>query len=237
MALFTGRRHVYVKAYPTEAGRGLLNDIVGYLMAYHAGIDQPPSGIINLSAETLAQVGIQTSADAVWCFVSTACSDLNRRGHGSLAALFNHDLQSVRGILENWPGFAQLVAFDTWLANVDRNTGNLIMTGKNRLVPIDHSDILTGPLWSFEDLIQHEDAWTLNKLIDIIWPVELLPLPIRSAILKSADRFQSAYAAAREDLYSWLSNGHRDTHRAHHFLWRRSESCKGVLPTKVSLII
>ena len=79
------------------------------------------------------------------------------------------------------------------------------MTGKNRLVPIDHSDILTGPCWSFEDLIQHEDAWTLNKLIDIIWPVELLPLPIRSAILKSADRFQSAYAAAREDLYLWLA--------------------------------
>lgn len=237
VALFTERRHVFVKAYPESAPRGLINDIVGYLLASHAGIDQPPGGIIALPATTLAKVGIATAAPAIWCFASTSCIDLDDRRHGSLAALFGHNLDAVRGILENWPGFAQLVAFDTWLANVDRNTGNLILTGENALCPIDHSDIMSGPAWRLDDLVSAEGQWTLNKLIELIWPMESLPLPVRSAILKSADRFQKVYAQARSDLYYWLDGSDDDLHRGHHFIWKRSESCKNILTDQLSMIL
>lgn len=237
IALFTERRHVFVKAYPAEAPRGLINDIVGYLMARHAGIDQPPGGIIALPAQALARAGITTTEPAIWCFTSTSCIDLNDRRHGSLAALFGSNLESVRTILEGWPGFAQLVAFDTWLANVDRNTGNLMLTGANTLCPIDHSDILTGPAWQFDELVANEDQWTMNKLIDIIWPIDTLPLPIRSAILNSAERFQKVYASAREDLHHWLSSSDNTLHRGHHFIWKRSESCKDILANKLSMIL
>lgn len=237
IALFTERRHVFVKAYPAEAPQGLINDIIGYLMARHAGIDQPPGGIIALPAHALAKVGIATQSPAVWCFTSTSCIDLNDRRHGSLAALFGNNLESVRTILEGWPGFAQLVAFDTWLSNVDRNTGNLMLTGANTLCPIDHSDILTGPAWTFEHLVDAESEWTMNKLIDIIWPMDNLPLPIRSAILNSAERFQKVYAQARSDLYYWLDSENTTAHRGHHFIWKRSETCKAILANQLSMII
>jgi len=235
IAQFTERRHVFVKAYPDSAPRGLINDIVGYLMARHAGIEQPQSGIIALPASALARVGLTTSAPAVWCFASTSCIDLSNRRHGSLTALFGDNLHAIRNVLESWPGFAQLVAFDTWLANIDRNTGNLILTSNNTLYPIDHSDILTGPEWNLNDLVAKEDEWTMNKLVECIFPIDTLPLPVRSAILNSAERFQSVYGKARSDLYDWLADN--DLHRVHHFIWKRSESCKDILLNKFSMIL
>jgi len=237
IALFTERRHVFVKAYPADAPRGLINDIIGYLVARHAGIDQPPGGIIALPAQALARAGIAATDPAVWCFTSTSCVDLNDRRHGSLAALFGNNLNAVRTILEAWPGFPQLAAFDTWLANVDRNTGNLMLTGENALCPIDHSDILSGPAWQFDDLVAAENQWTMNKLIDLIWPIDSLPLPIRSAILNSAERFQRVYADARSDLYRWLDSRDGTLHRGHHFIWRRSELCKAILANNLSMIL
>lgn len=237
IALFTERRHVFVKAYPADAPRGLLNDIIGYLMARYAGINQPPGGIIALPAQALAKVGIATTDPAIWCFTSISCIDLNDRRHGSLAALFGNNLHAVRTILESWPGFAQLAAFDTWLANVDRNTGNLMLTGENALCPIDHSDILTGPAWQFDHLVTTESQWSMNKLIELIWPINTLPLPVRSAILNSAERFQKVYAQARSDLYQWLDGRDNTLHRGHHFIWKRSESCKNILANKLSMIL
>ena len=237
IALFTERRHIFVKAYPAEAPRGLLNDIVGYLVARHAGIHQPPGGVIELPAFVLARIGIVSQEPSVWCFASTSCIDLDNRRHGSLSALFGNNIEALRPILEKWPGFPTLVAFDAWLANVDRNTGNLILNGENSLLPIDHSDILTGPSWNAQHLIDAEECNTLNKLIDIIWPIPLLPLPVRSAILKSTERFESAYASARSDLYRWMDGGNQDTHRGHHFIWKRSSTSKENLASKLEMIL
>jgi hypothetical protein len=123
------------------------------------------------------------------------------------------------------------------LANIDRNTGNLLLTGENRLVPIDHSDIMTGPNWQFEHLVHAEDHWSVNKLLDCIWPIDRLPLPIRSAILNSANQFQSVYAKAREDLYHWLDSRNPETHRGHHFIWKRSELTHTIMAKKLEMII
>ncbi|NMG64390.1 hypothetical protein GPA19_05445 [Azoarcus indigens] len=213
------------------------NEIVGYVMACHARIEQPPGGIIQLPGALLQGIGIPCEAPSAYCFVSMSCIDLNSRRQGSLFALLGDNLEALQGILQEWPGFPQLVAFDSWLANVDRNTGNLILTGNAHLIPIDHSDILTGPEWTHNDLVTMEEKWSFNKLLELIFPAESLPLPIRSAILKSAERFNAAYSLARRDLYRWLGSGDPDYLRAHHFIWGRAETTKSNLAAYFNMIL
>lgn len=235
-ALFSGNRHVFVKAYPAEAGRSLFNDVIGYIMAKHAGVTQPDAGIILLPRSLFdPSINLVDANGYVECFTSVACADLSGRVCGNLFAFLGSDYSNIKPILEKWPGFAKLVAFDTWVSNIDRNVGNLLYVGADQLIPIDHSDVLTGPNWQLSDLVALEDDWTTNRLIDEIWPWKELSGALRSAILASAERFDAAYANARVDLYELLSSN-ADHHRAHHYLWKRSSLSKSLLATRMSML-
>ena len=56
-------------------------------------------------------------------------------------------------------------AFDTWIANVDRNIGNVLWGAKDKIWFIDHGRCLTGPDWAIDDLIA--DGSFANKLAQI----------------------------------------------------------------------
>jgi hypothetical protein len=236
-ALFTGNRHVFVKAYPKAAFRGLVNDVIGYLMAVHAGINQPEAGIIRLpyslfdNPESLIGDG-----KVIECFTSTACADLTGRVCGNLFAFFGENSSLVQKALEGWHGFPKLVAFDAWISNVDRHIGNLLYVGPGQLMPIDHSDVLTGPQWTIANLVSMEEEWTANRLIDEVWPWQQLPDNLKSAMIASAEKFEIAYAKARVDLYNWLDDND-EFHRAHHFIWKRSSIAKNLMAGHMSMLI
>lgn len=237
MALFSENRHVFVKAYPVAANRSLLNDVIGYVMAKHAGINQPDAGLIllpiSLFGANQALIGNGTHAQ---CFASTACSDLAGRVCGSLFAFLGNSPSLAHKELEGWNGFPKLVAFDAWISNVDRHIGNLLYVGPGQLMPIDHSDVLTGPQWTIDNLVSMEDGWTINKLIDLVWPWQQLPKNLKSAMIASAEKFEIAYAKARVDLYNLLDNND-DFHRAHHFIWKRSSITKNLMADHMSMLM
>lgn len=66
--------------------------------------------------------------------------------------------------LKNWQGISSVVAFDTWVANVDRNGGNLLVAGKAEFWLIDHGHCLTGCDWAPRDFVA--DKIYLNKIAD-----------------------------------------------------------------------
>lgn len=54
--------------------------------------------------------------------------------------------------LKAWPGCGEAIAFDTWLANIDRNAGNLLFEPNGNHLLIDHRRCLSGPTWTIADL-------------------------------------------------------------------------------------
>ena len=58
---------------------------------------------------------------------------------------------AVWNMLLTWPGFKETAWFDEWIANDDRNVGNVLWDGTECWL-IDHSHALTGPDWTANDL-------------------------------------------------------------------------------------
>lgn len=87
----------------------------------------------------------------------------------SFNRLINSVSTGIHQLLLDWKGLNSTIAFDEWLANVDRNPGNILFNAEDKSFwLIDHGQALTGsnwPLWGLED---HKVAATnvlLNELL------------------------------------------------------------------------
>lgn len=60
--------------------------------------------------------------------------------------------QSYLDALAMWPKCGSVFAFDTWIANIDRNVNNLLFKGSGDVWLIDHGHCLTGPTWTAVEL-------------------------------------------------------------------------------------
>lgn len=200
----------YVKAFEIGQDRLLFNETAGHLLARRAAIGVPPGGLlwvplIALQAVFPSAVFAHHNGN-VPCF---ACAPVVQ-GHG-LAAIGLGDaagglLDVMRKHLTAWPGFAGCVAFDEWVANVDRHVNNLLLGAGGRLVPIDHSDCFGG--------VEMQDrnftgavAWYANRLLEDLFQPAGLPLPIKAALVHAADRLPDLHRQCAADITSlqpWL---------------------------------
>jgi len=55
-------------------------------------------------------------------------------------------------LFRDWKRFDDVAVFDEWLANIDRNAGNLLVHSPEEFWLIDHGHCLTGPNWKSGDL-------------------------------------------------------------------------------------
>lgn len=88
-----------------------------------------------------------------------------------------HNFPALIQELLNWPHVGLLYSFDSFVANVDRNLGNLLFGGANRVWAIDHGQCFSGPNWSPADL--HPDKIFADKLKG--WLTPEIPLASRPA--------------------------------------------------------
>lgn len=68
----------------------------------------------------------------------------------SIQFIFSSDRAAGRSMIDAlaaWPLLGALYGFDTWVANEDRNAGNILVSGNGDLWLIDHGRIITGPGW------------------------------------------------------------------------------------------
>ncbi|MCA9462479.1 MAG: hypothetical protein KC590_10140 [Nitrospira sp.] len=70
--------------------------------------------------------------------------------------------KAIWNILLKWDGFKETAWFDEWIANDDRNVGNVLWDGKKFWL-IDHSHSLTGPDWVPNDLLNGKKV--LNRFL------------------------------------------------------------------------
>lgn len=60
--------------------------------------------------------------------------------------------KSLVSLLCDWDRLGEVYSFDAWVANVDRHTGNILLSGSLEVWLIDHGYMLTGPKWRADQL-------------------------------------------------------------------------------------
>lgn len=130
-------------------------------IAQALGLPTPQPFLLNIGVGTL-QASRFTSHDRAAVTVATA--DV---GGGTFAQLLREDSAYAKQLLRGWQHLVPAVAFDEWLANTDRNFGNILFVARS-LYLIDHGEAFGGStrkLFPLEDLT--ETAFP-NQLADVL---------------------------------------------------------------------
>lgn len=221
----------YVKHYPAHLTRGLFNEWFGYTLMQALGVPQPPCAI--MQAPVMAMPGNPLA----WAFVS--CQP-RPRFDGTPVQIYNlkdpNQHAELKKRLFACHALPLLIAADQILKNADRNLGNMVFTGKNNFVAIDHSDILGGPAWTTAET-HFTQAWATSRLIEQFETLDTLKPAMVSAIMASAELASEAYFEAQLELAQAL-NAHQngDTKAALDMAWWRAVDLRNWFKDKFRLM-
>jgi hypothetical protein len=99
---------------------------------------------------------------------STLCVGTQDIGGNTFAQLLDEDPEAVAPLLRDWTALASVTAFDEWLANPDRNMGNLLYVAQTIHI-IDHAQAFGGScrsLYPLAELTQVQFSNILGGLIN-----------------------------------------------------------------------
>ncbi|MUK79069.1 hypothetical protein GNP84_19515 [Aliivibrio fischeri] len=191
----------YVKVYPKCHPKGLINEITGYLVAHAAGIPQPKKvAVIQIPKEVIDQnfqEDFQSSGDYYWGWAS------EESGNTPNTYLKMDDMVSYQHCIDNlqkWTSFPALLAFDDWVANQDRNTGNITIKGNNDFYIIDHGNVPVSEKWT-KDCLVVENTYC-NKLLDGLYQNNY-PLPLSVSLVESSRLHPEVFKKAQTELIKW----------------------------------
>ncbi len=230
----------YVKSYRGLV-KPLFNEISGFLLAAEAGVPQAKeAALIVLPGALLDGIhpnqGFATQPHWI-CWGTTAIANADGSQLPTANTFFRHDLAAIANDLRAWKDLPSLLAFDEWVANVDRNTGNLVRLSAGDYAVIDHGGILTGPDWVSEVLAPIASYG--NKIWSLLRCFQGFPLPISSGAVYASHRFPDAYLAGSQEMLSigaeLLSTG--DLKSCHIFLRDRSLSVKQHLKQRLGMLV
>lgn len=129
----------------------LSNELIAAAFATLLGLPIPDAFLAVVPPGVLYATKGPTTRDGqqlVFASVAANAQSLRFRLQNSLSA---DQLALLRDLTE-WPQLGHLYAFDAWIANIDRNVGNLLYAGKDKVWIIDHGHCFSGPNWSPSNL-------------------------------------------------------------------------------------
>jgi hypothetical protein len=242
-----GRRRAYFKTDPV--GYAMLNEEIGYVLARCTQLPQPTAGKIWIPGHVMHQLDPSRWPDPAkhaLCWVSYEAHDRLGQPAPSIKARINSGasnteiLSKLQHIFLKFKLLGRLIAFDAWIANIDRNIGNILLVDSESFIVIDHGAILGGPYWPIS-IHDHPDHYVETKVLDVIFPSpeKTLSLPIKSAIIKEAALMQQAWQLAEpwfDGVNLALSQDAAFT-KAHKFLQFRATAITEHLRKHTGLVI
>lgn len=162
----------------------MANELLGASLAKALGLPVPRFFLAVAPSDVLPATKGPAIGDRRILFAS------ERMGAPPLKQLWigSHLPQAVIDTLVAWPSLPFSFGFDTWVANVDRNLGNMLYGGPGDIWLIDHGHILSGPFWVRDDL--EAEAEYCNKMT--MWLTPNLCTPHKKALIKGIDRLPDA---------------------------------------------
>jgi hypothetical protein len=206
-----GRRRAYFKTDPSRYA--MLNEEIGYMLAKASKLPQPKAGRIWIQGGLLHAISPTSWPDPTkhaLCWVTYQAKDIAGKAAPSVTAKLKIGtnnlnepelLKIIMGIMSKFKLLARLIVFDAWIANVDRNTGNILVVSQDSFVLIDHGAVLGGPTWPAA-IHSQPDSYVATKILDVIYEPakDTLSLPTKTAIVKECELLAKAY----EEAASWL---------------------------------
>ena len=163
-------RESFVKFYKHDKKRALLNEAIGFLLIQSLELPQPELG--GFLQYKISETGtpelwkdaseIEKYRGEVIAWVTTNTNGLNKRieiTQQQDPQIQAYLISQVQESLKHWDHLPELILCDDWLANNDRNLGNLLELPNRTFTLIDHGGILYGDNWSAWDIMQ---ARTIN---------------------------------------------------------------------------
>jgi hypothetical protein len=171
-----GKTFAYVKLVDVKE---LINELVSSVLGRTLGLPIPPGFIVLVNRDDYpeSEFLLTRGQDKALAF------GVESVGHPDLKRRIRIEGESVmRELLRTWTGWCDAMTFDEWIANVDRNQGNLLIGAPGEVWLIDHGQAFTGPNWTPSDL--DPVVAVQNQIASVIAPH--LALPERHRALRRA---------------------------------------------------
>lgn len=223
----------YVKRFRESEQIGLLNEITGYILARHSQLPVPlRAGLIKLNPEAFKD----SSLFGEWAFVISEVSGLTPGSYYNRDALA--ECKSLMNLVASWSKVSDTIAFDDWIANEDRNLGNLVVAGRDNIFLIDHSNIPFVLNWTAQMLDPNRES--KNALALNLWALESTPLPVKAKISSASQSHSLSFSLALKDLDYWwnifLQNDQRRLRALNDFLQLRAQNSQTRISNNFGLL-
>lgn len=133
----------------------LANEVLAASLASALGLPVPPAyiGVTEPGNPCASRAIIQDGRGLMFASVnvnSPSVASLVKRPDDNDTMML---LKPIVEELAKQPWLGELYGFDAWVANVDRNIGNLLFATGTGIWIIDHGRCFTGPAWTQADLV------------------------------------------------------------------------------------
>lgn len=167
--------------------QGLLNEVLGCQILGAMGVPVPRCAVM--------PAPIPGAGQLAWAFISCEPSPVSHGTPNEIYQLADAlQLEALADRLKQCALLPTMIAADQLIANGDRNTGNLVFTGKFGFVAIDHSNVLHGPGWKIED------TWFQQHPVASV-PLKLFAMAQRPITADEANRLVAAAEVVQERFY------------------------------------
>jgi len=169
---------VYLKAYAydhphvAEGDRGLLNEIIGYLICDLYKVPQPEQAfLVLMPKDSLAHLWSNLSDRLKKSYETNDVIPMfatQRMYAKALSLRYNHSRQAVERELTKWPHFKEALICDEIMANTDRLPRNILTANAKDFWLIDNGKLAIedGTNWKSTDIIESNNY--SNYLADLV---------------------------------------------------------------------
>ncbi len=170
----SGKSFAYVKLLDTKQ---LINELIASVLGRTIGLPIPPGFVVLVNREDYPESAFFASQATD----RTLAFGVESVGHPDLKRRMRMEGDSVvTELVRTWTGWCDAMVFDEWIANRDRNAGNLLIGAPGEVWLIDHGRGFTGPTWVPSDL--DPNVIVENEIARVIVPQ--LGLPERHRALR-----------------------------------------------------
>lgn len=189
----------YVKCFRKSQPLGLVNEITGFLLARSVGVPVPEkAGLLQL--QSVAFPSLDLSDFQPYSFAISESDGQTLVSSFRVQDLVLHS--ALKDIVRNWSMLSDALAFDDWVANSDRNQGNILIAGPEDITLIDHSNLPVTLNW---DAAMLDPCLNSTNTLAAIVHGMTNPTPphIASEMEIATRKHDAAYKAVCEELNFW----------------------------------